>query len=101
MSRDGGVQNFGQREVSLTPKEIESITWTAEGKSSWEIGQITGTAERTVVNHLQSAMKKLGAKNRIHAVVTAARLGILKLVVSIGIGLFEWHEIAGLIEATI
>ena len=38
-----------------------------------------GISERTVKNHLTATMAKLRASDRTHAVVTAARLGWLRL----------------------
>jgi LuxR family transcriptional regulator, quorum-sensing system regulator BjaR1 len=61
----------GPRE--LTSREREVLTWAAQGKSAWEIGQILHIAKRTVDEHTQTAMRKLGAANRTHAVVIALR----------------------------
>jgi LuxR family quorum sensing-dependent transcriptional regulator len=57
----------------LTPREREVLSWTANGKSSWEIGEILGIAERTVNAHIQSAAAKLNAVNRVALVVAALR----------------------------
>jgi LuxR family quorum sensing-dependent transcriptional regulator len=57
----------------LTAREREVLTWTASGKSAWEIGVILGIAKRTVDAHAQSAFRKLGAANRTHAVAIAVR----------------------------
>ena len=32
--------------VSLTPRELESLRWTMEGKTAWEVGNILGITER-------------------------------------------------------
>jgi LuxR family quorum sensing-dependent transcriptional regulator len=57
----------------LTPREREVLSWTACGKSAWEIGEILGIAKRTVDEHAQSAFHKLGAANRTQAVAIAVR----------------------------
>ncbi len=58
---------------SLTPREREVLWWAAEGKSAWEIGEILGIAKRTVDEHTQKAIRKLGAFNRTQAVAIALR----------------------------
>jgi DNA-binding CsgD family transcriptional regulator len=56
---------------SLTPREVEVLTWAARGKSAWEIGEILHIAKRTVDEHVQTAVRKLGAANRTQAVAIA------------------------------
>jgi LuxR family transcriptional activator of bioluminescence operon len=62
----------------LSPRERECLLWVAEGKTSWEIGLILATSERTVNFHLRNASVKLGVSNRQHAVARALLLGLLK-----------------------
>ena len=62
---------------SLTPRELEALRWTMEGKTAWEVGTIMSISERTAVLHLQNAMRKLGSVNKHHAVLKALRLGLL------------------------
>lgn len=57
----------------LTPREREVLAWSAQGKSAWEIGEILCVAKRTVDEHAQTAMRKLGATTRTHAVAIALR----------------------------
>ena len=61
------------RDHSLTPREREVLWWAAQGKSAWEIGEILQIAKRTVDEHTQNAIRKLGAVNRTQAVATALR----------------------------
>lgn len=61
----------------LTPREVEVLSWTMEGKTAWEVGAIVGITERTAVMHLGNAMHKLGASNKHHAVVKALKLGLI------------------------
>ncbi|MDX3773381.1 helix-turn-helix transcriptional regulator [Chromatiaceae bacterium AAb-1] len=51
-------------DFQLTPREIECIHWTAQGKTSWEISRILGITERTVNFHLSNSMQKTGSSNR-------------------------------------
>jgi LuxR family transcriptional regulator, quorum-sensing system regulator BjaR1 len=57
----------------LTPREREVLTWSAQGKSAWEVGTILLVGKRTVDEHAQTAMRKLGAVNRTQAVAIALR----------------------------
>jgi DNA-binding CsgD family transcriptional regulator len=63
--------------VRITDRERECLTWTARGKSAWTIGKILGVSEHTVNFHLKQSMAKLGATNRMQAVVSALRLGLI------------------------
>jgi DNA-binding CsgD family transcriptional regulator len=65
------------RRHPLTAREREVLAWTASGKSAWEIGEILGIAKRTVDEHAQTAVRKLGAANKIQAVVFAIRDGLI------------------------
>ncbi len=56
---------------SLTPREIECLSWTAKGKTSWATSRILDVSENTVIFHLRNAIKKLEATNRSHAVAKA------------------------------
>lgn len=64
--------------ASLTPRELESLRWTMEGKTAWEVGNILGISERTAVLHVNNAMHKLGCVNKHQAVLKALRLGLLR-----------------------
>ncbi len=63
----------------LTAREVEVLTWVARGKSAWEVGEILHIAKRTVDEHVQTAVRKLGAVNRTHAVAMAVRDRIISL----------------------
>ena len=65
--------------TALTPREREVLAWAARGKSAWEIGEILHIAKRTVDEHVQTAVRKLGAHNRTHAVAIALRDGIIEV----------------------
>lgn len=67
------------RRVPLTAREREVLAWTASGKSAWEIGEILGIGKRTIDEHAQTAVQKLGAANKIQAVVFAIRDGLIDI----------------------
>lgn len=72
--------NAGSSEssVQLTKREKECLTWATEGKSSWEISQILGCSERTVIFHLTNAGNKLDSSNRYQAISKAILLGVIQ-----------------------
>lgn len=61
----------------LTPRELEVLRWTMEGKTAWEVGAVLGITERTVVFHANNAMHKLDSINKQQAVLKALRLGLI------------------------
>ena len=63
----------------LTPREREVLLWVAQGKSSWEIGEILAIGRRTVEEHAATAVRKLGAVNRSHAIAIALRNKLIEL----------------------
>ncbi len=63
---------------ALTPRELEALRWTMEGKTAWEVGTILGISERTAVLHLQNSMHKLKCINKHQAVLKALRLGLIR-----------------------
>lgn len=64
-------------ETPLTPREAETLLWSAEGKSAADVGAILGISERTANVHLQSATRKLDALNKAHAIARAFARGML------------------------
>ena len=63
---------------SMTPRELEALRWTMEGKTAWEVGALLGISERTAVLHVNNAMHKLGCVNKHQAVLKALRLGLIR-----------------------
>lgn len=71
------VQSADDAAVSLTARECECLTWVSIGKTSWEISQILCVAERTVIFHINNAVRKLGTANRTQAVAKAVSYGLI------------------------
>jgi DNA-binding CsgD family transcriptional regulator len=65
------------KSLGLTDREVEVLTWVADGKTNAEIGLILGTSPRTVQKHLEHVFEKLGVDTR-----TAAAVRILTLTAS-------------------
>ena len=63
---------------TLTPRELECLRWTMEGKTAWEVGSIVGITERTAGLHINNAAHKLGCANKHQAVLKALRLGLIQ-----------------------
>ena len=62
---------------ALTPREIEVLRWTMDGKTAWEAAAVLSITERTVILHLQNAMQKLNCNSKHQAVLKALRLGLV------------------------
>jgi DNA-binding CsgD family transcriptional regulator len=63
---------------NLTPRELESLRWTMEGKTAWELGNILGISERTAVLHINNATHKLDCINKHQAVLKALKYGLIR-----------------------
>ncbi len=70
--RSGGCQAVSER-------EREVLQLLADGSTVAEIASRLDLSTHTVRNHLRRAMKHLGVHNRLDAVVTAVRAGILSV----------------------
>lgn len=53
---------------ALSARERECLLWSALGKQTKEIAKILSITPDTVNEHIASAMKKLDARSRAHAV---------------------------------
>ena len=60
----------------LTDREVEILKWTAEGKSSWAVGQILNISEHNVKYHVKRILVKLevGSKHQAAAKAKSLRL---------------------------
>jgi hypothetical protein len=63
---------------ALTAREIECIRFAAQGLTTSETAQCIQVAERTVEFHLGNATRKLGASNKLRAVVIALQMKIIE-----------------------
>lgn len=62
---------------ALTAREVEVLRWTADGKTSREIGDIMSISEHTVNFHIKNSLLKLNASNKTAGVIKAALMGLL------------------------
>jgi two-component system, NarL family, response regulator DegU len=65
--------------TSLSQREIEVLQLFADGCSTVEVGTRLYISAKTVKNHLASIYEKLDARDRTQAVITAVRMGIIRL----------------------
>jgi DNA-binding NarL/FixJ family response regulator len=66
------------RMVDLNDREVESLTWSARGKTSTEIAEFLGLSKRTVDFHIENACRKLNVATRIQAAVKAVSGGLIE-----------------------
>jgi DNA-binding CsgD family transcriptional regulator len=61
----------------LSTREIEVVRWTAQGKTSVEIGRILSLSDHTINAYMNNAMKKLDCVNRTQLVAKTIRLKLI------------------------
>ena len=62
-----------ERRGILSPRQREALELARDGLVNKEIAEQMGIGEQTVKNMLAQCLQKLGAKNRVHAVIQAVR----------------------------
>lgn len=63
--------------VTITAREMDVLRWAGDGKTAAETADILGIAERTVVFHIDNALRRLGAVNKTAGVLKAAMLRLI------------------------
>jgi DNA-binding NarL/FixJ family response regulator len=71
------VPEAPRRRVELTERELQVLRGMADGKSNAEIGRELYVSEDTVKTHARRLFRKLGARDRAHAVASAFRAGLV------------------------
>jgi DNA-binding NarL/FixJ family response regulator len=61
----------------LSPAEREVLAMVGRGKSVPEIASVRQISQKTVRNHMASIYRKLDLKNRVEAMLFAARIGLV------------------------
>lgn len=67
----------GENIPSLSPREIQCLYWSTQGKDAGTISDILELSEHTVRDYLKSARLKLGCATIAQAVYEATRLGLI------------------------
>jgi DNA-binding NarL/FixJ family response regulator len=65
------------RRLVLTERELQVLHGMADGKSNAEIGRELFVSEDTVKTHARRLFRKLGARDRAHAVAAGFRAGLV------------------------
>ncbi|MEW2375547.1 LuxR C-terminal-related transcriptional regulator [Micromonospora sp. NPDC047812] len=73
----GRARPARRSQVGLTERELQVLLGMAEGKSNAEIGRELFVSEDTVKTHARRLFRKLGARDRAHAVAAGFRAGLV------------------------
>ena len=79
MRERGITQRPGRPQTPVTRRQLEALRLAADGRTNAAIASRLGITKDTVAELLGKACRKLGARDRTHAVVLALRLGLLSL----------------------
>src|SRR5690606_28931593 len=74
---DGVAEETPVARLALTDRELQVLRRMAEGKSNAEIGRELYVSEDTVKTHARRLFRKLGVRDRAHAVAVGFRAGAL------------------------
>ncbi|WP_421052414.1 response regulator transcription factor [Lysinibacillus capsici] len=66
-----------KKEGFLSKRELEVMRQVAQGDSTKEIADVMQLSELTITQYVKSAIKKLRAKNRSHAISILYQEGII------------------------
>jgi DNA-binding response OmpR family regulator/DNA-binding CsgD family transcriptional regulator len=62
-----------RKELGLTSRESEVLSWLSKGKTNRDIAQILSLSPRTIDKHLEQIYAKLGVENRTSAAAIATK----------------------------
>ncbi len=75
----GRIQPQRAAPISLTPRELEVLEWMATPNTYKQIALQLSVSEETIRSHAKNILEKMQQPNRSQAVLSAMRLGLLKL----------------------
>ena len=62
----------------LSTNELEALSRFANGRTAEEFAVSLGVSKSMAQHYLRVATRKLGARNRVHAVAIATQMGLVK-----------------------
>ena len=71
------MEKFATQSLKLSEGEIACLRLASDGKTTEQIAGASGYTPDTVNSYIKSAIKKLGADNRVHAIAEAIRRGLI------------------------
>jgi DNA-binding NarL/FixJ family response regulator len=74
---DDAAQARDARMGGLTRREYEILRRVAMGETNVEIARAVGLTSNTVKTYFQRTLEKLGARNRVEALIQASEIGLL------------------------
>ena len=77
LSQVPGLLAAAAQQDPLSDRERECLYWVSEGKTTDEVALILGVSSNTVNSYVTHAIQKFAASNRVMAVATAIRSGII------------------------
>jgi DNA-binding CsgD family transcriptional regulator len=75
--RQRHARPIARRTLRLSPAELSVVRELARGKRTEDIASEFFVSPHTVRSHVKNSMKKLGARNRAHAVAIALAEGAI------------------------
>lgn len=72
------MQELLAPEMQLTPRMRDVLLLICEGKTTAEIARDLGLSRFTVKNYIERTFERLGAQDRVQAVGTALRAGLIR-----------------------
>ncbi|WP_159613501.1 response regulator transcription factor [Glutamicibacter sp. JC586] len=66
-------------DLGLTNREVQILKLLAQGFNNPEVSKTLGITETTVKTHMAKIFVKLGVRDRVQALVAAARMGIVEI----------------------
>ncbi len=78
LATSGGA-SLDRPSTELSTRELEVLRLVAVGLPDKQVAEQLGISQKTVRNHLTRVYGKLGAGNRVEAVVNGLRIGLLSL----------------------
>ncbi|MCJ8150898.1 MULTISPECIES: helix-turn-helix transcriptional regulator [Shinella] len=72
------MEKFSAQTMKLSDGEIACLRYASLGKTTDDIATASGYTPDTVNSYIKTAIRKLGAYNRVHAIAEAIRRGIIR-----------------------